>query len=590
MTQILSTTHQRLQGILARLRVLAGPSLDEQMLGDLEAADRRLSEAAFKLVVLGEYKRGKTTLINALLGTPVLPMAVVPLTSIVTEVQHGATPEARVEFLSGESRPVPFEELPAYVTEPENPQNRKGVRRAIVRHPARLLSEGVTIVDTPGIGSVFEHNSEVTYQFLEESDAVVIVLAADQPLSAEERRLLRALNEVTERILFAVNRVDVLTPDEAKLSLRFIRETLATLEERPPESVYPLSARQALEAMEQHELPPNDFALFEAALHRVLVERKSEILTERAETLARKATDLLALRLDSERQTLRLARGELEQAIRQFQTSTPAIEQKLEESGLLLKHRVENIPGVELQRVADETRARIMAALWPKVEATVRTARDRAPREVVHQLSGEMGKWVVEELKTYYPTTERHAVRSLASALEEHAERVQAAVGEVVTLANQLLGMQAAVPRVIPPTLDRPRFYFKEWDYSGGQLRGSTWKLWLPRRWAEPCALTELRELLERRINQNLEAVRYDWVLRLDDAVRRFQVSARQQLAAIIGVIHEALGRAEHLETDGGVEVRISELNRQLEEVARIRSEFIGGVGQEPSSPASAPV
>jgi hypothetical protein len=96
--------------------------------------------------------------------------------------------------------------------------------------------------------------------------------------------------------------------------------------------------------------------------------------------------------------------------------------------------------------------------------------------------------------------------------------------------------------------------------------------------------------LLERRIHQNLEAVRYDWVLRLDDAVRRFQQFARQQLIAIIGVIREALGRAEHLETDGGVEVRISELDRQLEEVARIRSEFVVGIGQKPSPPTGASV
>jgi ribosome biogenesis GTPase A len=587
MTQILGTTHQRLQGILARLRALAGPSEGQQVLSDLEAADRRLSEAVFKLVVLGEYKRGKTTLVNALLGAPALPMAVVPLTSIVTEVQHGAMPEARIEFLSGESRSVAFDDLPAYVTEPENPQNRKGVRRAIVRHPAPLLSEGVTIVDTPGIGSVFEHNSEVTYQFLEESDAVVIVLAADQPLSAEERRLLRALNGITEQILFAVNRVDVLTPDETEASLRFIRETLATLEERPPESVHPLSARQALEARVQHQPPPDDFVRFETALHRVLIERKSEILTERAERLARKATDLLALRLESERQTLQMAQGELGYAICQFHASTPAIEHKLEESGLLLKHRVENIPKVELRQVADDTRARIMAALWPKVETTVRSAHDRAPREVVRQLSGEVGKWVVEELKAYYPATERHALRSLAAALEEHAERVQAAVGEVVTLANELLGMQAAVPRVIPPTLDRPRFYLKEWDYSGGQLRGSAWRLWLPRRWAEPCALTELRELLERRVNQNLEAVRYDWVLRLDDAVRRFQVSAREQLAAIIAVIREAMDRARTLSADGTSQARLAELDQQMQQVTQIRGELAVDFEVEP--PAGRP-
>ena len=391
MTQILGTTHQRLQGILARLRMLASPSVDQQVLSDLEAADRRLSDAVFKLVVLGEYKRGKTTLINALLGEAVLPMAIVPLTSVVTEVQHGATPEARIEFLGGGSRPVSLDELPAYVTEPGNPQNRLGVARAVVRFPARLLSEGVTIVDTPGIGSVFEHNSEVTYQFLEESDAVVIVLAADQPLSAEERTLLRALNEITERILFAVNRVDVLTPDEAEASLRFIRETLATLEGRTPESVYPLSARCALEARSRQEPPPGDFVRFENALRHVLIERKSDILCERAEILARKATDLLALRLESERQTMLLAAEELAQATRQFQSATDEIQRKLEESGFVLKRRVEDIHSRELQRVADETRARIAAALWPRVEATVRSASGRKPARVVEELSAKSG-------------------------------------------------------------------------------------------------------------------------------------------------------------------------------------------------------
>lgn len=588
MTEILGTTHQRLQGILARLRALAGPSEDQQVLSDLEAAGRRLSEAVFKLVVLGEYKRGKTTLINALLGTSVLPMAVVPLTSVVTEVQHGATPEARIEFLGGGSRSVPINELRAYVTEPENPQNRLGVARAVVRYPAQLLSEGVTIVDTPGIGSVFEHNSEVTYRFLEESDAVVIVLAADQPLSAEERTLLRALKEITDRILFAVNRVDVLTSDEAEASLRFVRDTLATLEERPPEFVYPLSARCALEARSRQGPPLGDFVRFENALRSVLIERKSDILRERAEILARKATDLLALRLESERQTMRLAAEEFAQATRQFQSATDEIQRKLEESGFVLKRRVEDIYRRELQRVADETRARIVAALWPGVQATVRSAFGRKPARVVEELSGEIGKWVVTELQGYYAVTEGHVRGGLSAALREHAERVQGAVGEVVALANQLLGMHAAVPQVIPPTLDRPRFYFRDWDYSGGQLRGSSWRLWLPKRWAEPCALELLREVLERRTNQNLEAVRYDWVLRLDDAVRRFQVSAREQLTAIIGVILEAMDRAQRLSADDAAQARLSELDQQIQQVTQIRGELVA-VRKEPLTGSGAP-
>ena len=196
---------------------------------------------------------------------------------------------------------------------------------------------------------------------------------------------------------------------------------------------------------------------------------------------------------------------------------------------------------------------------------------------------------MVAELQGYYALTEGHVRGGLSAALREHAERVQGAVGEVVALANQLLGMHAAVPQVIPPALDRPRFYFKEWDYSGGQLRGSSWRLWLPKRWAEPYALELLREVLERRTNQNLEAVRYDWILRLDDAVRRFQVSAREQLTAIIGVIREAMDRAQRLSADGAAQARLSELDQHIQQVRQIRGELVA-VREEPLAGPGAPV
>src|SRR5207247_10078541 len=130
------------------------------------------------------YKRGKSTLINALLGGPILPMAVVPLTSIVTEVRYRSEPGITIEHLDGRREEIATEELAGFVTEPGNPLNQKRVRRAVVPPPSPFLRQGVGIVDTPGVGSIFEHNSELTYEFLAESDAVIVVLGADQPLSS----------------------------------------------------------------------------------------------------------------------------------------------------------------------------------------------------------------------------------------------------------------------------------------------------------------------------------------------------------------------------------------------------------------------
>jgi len=571
MTQNLTTQRELLHAIHDRLRRIADRHEAGNVLAELGTAERRLAETTFRLVVLGEYKRGKSTLINALLGKPVLPMAVVPLTSIVTEVRYRDDPGITVEFLDGRTKEIRPAELAGFVTEPENPRNSKQVRRATVHDSSPLLKEGVAIVDTPGVGSVFQHNSEITYRFLEESDAVVMVLAADQPLSSEEHDLLKALTGVTKRILFAVNRVDVLTDGDAAESLRFIRETLAVMDQCPPDMVFPISARDALQARVQGSRVPETFASFEAALYRVLIRRKGDILIERSWTITRAAADTLALRVRSERQALELAGDRLRHATEAFHSAAAAIQERTGLSGVLLRHQVERIHSVELRSTAVAARVRIAAALWPRIEAVLDSESTPLLRRVT-ALTADIGTWVVDELNRYYPDTEALVHRSLSHALEEHMARVQTAMGEVVEQANQLLGMRAEVPVAVAPLSEHPHFYLRDWDYAGGRSPARDWRLRLPRRWAEARARERLRELLERRINQNLEAIRYDWVMRLDDAARRFQTSSEEQLTTIVKMISEALDRAEHLREGMELDGRKAELDRDLEAIAALRA------------------
>lgn len=572
MTNMADQSQLKLRSAVSRLRALAAQSASTDVLSDLQAAERRLSEPKFKLLILGEYKRGKTTLINALLGAPALPTAVVPLTSVLTEVTYGQSARARVEFLNGQKCSMPLSDLAEYVTEPGNPNNEKGVARAFVEHPSELLARGVTIVDTPGIGSVFEHNSEVTYRALDEADAVVVVLAADQPLSAEERSLLRALRGITDRILFAVNRIDILSLSEADSSLKFIRETLTSLEDRRPEFVTPLSARVALAARTRGEPDPGDFAHFDRVLRKVLIERKSEILFERATTLARKAIDTLTLEFRSEQRSVRLARHELHQAAARFRASQADLDRRLQESGVLLKHRVNEIPTVELAKLGTEARARIQQILWPKIKTRLEESTV-SPATTVAQLASDIGDWVVAELRDYYPSTERVVNTVLGVALREHTDRVQEAVRELIATANELLGMRANVPEIVPPTLAGPRFYLRDWDYTGG-FGGGGWRLRLPRRWADRYARQALHELLERRINQNLETIRNDWMTRLDDAVRSFQDSARKQASALFAILAAAMERAERLEQQGAAPSRLDVLDRLVSELDGIRNDL----------------
>jgi septin family protein len=99
-----------------------------------EELKEKIQDNVFNLVVLGQFKRGKTTLINALLGAEILPTAVVPLTSIATILKHGEELKITVYFSDGRVNEIEPENLPEYVTEKGNPKNQKDVREVVITY------------------------------------------------------------------------------------------------------------------------------------------------------------------------------------------------------------------------------------------------------------------------------------------------------------------------------------------------------------------------------------------------------------------------------------------------------------------------
>jgi ribosome biogenesis GTPase A len=118
----------------------------------LSELQEKLALQQFNLVVMGQFKRGKSTFINALLGADIVPTAIVPLTSIVTLLCFGPQPKATVHFLDGRREETAIAEIQRYVTEKENPQNRLNVKEVEVFYPCAHLKDGVRIIDTPGVG------------------------------------------------------------------------------------------------------------------------------------------------------------------------------------------------------------------------------------------------------------------------------------------------------------------------------------------------------------------------------------------------------------------------------------------------------
>ncbi len=250
---------ERLSSCLGEL----GPEFarDQQRFAELR---KRLDEGRFHLAVLGQFKRGKSTLLNALLGEPLLPTSVVPLTAIPTFLHAGPLRQAKVAYTNGrpgeqvtadEARRIAMF-LEEYVTEAANPGNRLGINHVEVASPAEILSRGVVLIDTPGIGSTFRHNTEATLNFLPQCDAALFLVSADPPITEVEVDFLKKVREKVVRLFFLLNKVDYLSEREREAAVQFLRVVLKEqVGIRDDTPVFCVSARAGLEARQSQRRP-----------------------------------------------------------------------------------------------------------------------------------------------------------------------------------------------------------------------------------------------------------------------------------------------------------------------------------------------
>ncbi len=225
----------------------AARELDSQRIErEARTLAERVADKRFFVACLGQFKRGKSSLLNALVGSSVLPTGVVPVTAIVTILRYGPILHAEVHFENGSRQHVPVESISDYVSEERNPENFRGVAAVDVFVPSALLASGMCLVDTPGIGSVFAGNTAVTKAFVPHIDAALIVLGADPPISGEELLLLEELASQVNEIVFVLSKADRLTAGECKEAIEFARRTLIQKIKRDVGRVFQVSSAEWL--------------------------------------------------------------------------------------------------------------------------------------------------------------------------------------------------------------------------------------------------------------------------------------------------------------------------------------------------------
>jgi hypothetical protein len=518
----------------------------------LTALQDRLESARLRTLVAGEAKRGKSTLINALLGRDVLPSGVTPLTAVTTTVRYGDDEHAEARFLDGHEEKYPLTALADLVTERGNPGNRRRVGGVTVYLAAPVLAGGVELVDTPGTGSVFEWDTRTAHEALESMDAAVFVLTADPPVSASERDLLRKVAGLSVTTFAVLNKADHLDEPGLAEAVEFTRRVLG--EAGHAGTVYPMSARAALDGGDA------GFAAFHADFTAYLSGRREADLRASAIAQARRIAGSLLDEVALTRRAAKMHAGEAAGRVEQFGA-------RLAEVAVHSRDAV---------AVADAESARLLFALNDAADADV----PRLGREI----SGQLDALFDGELRAAQPSeVERHGRERLSAltvaaaqawrqrqteAIEQGLARVDARLAadlktELDVLresAAELLDLDLAVPEPEGRLAQDRRFFFITGEDVGQtELLAGAVRRRLPGEFGRRAAREHLRREAPGLVERQIGRARGDLQYRLAEATRALVRVVEQRYADGTDRIRSALQAAAGLREASAAEAAARE-------------------------------
>jgi GTP-binding protein EngB required for normal cell division len=549
-----STVDPALARVLARLAEAAELGVAE--VRDLAAeVTGRLQALRLEVAVVGEFKRGKSSLLNALVGREVLPVGVLPLTAVPTVIEQGE--EALVvEYTDGRQEQHPLRQLASFVTEEANPGNRLGVIRVTARLHTPLLDAGVRLVDTPGVGSVHEHNTRSTDAYLPNLDAAVLVTSADPPISAGERAFLERVLAHAVRLFVVLNKADYLAAGDLDRTIAFTERVVRQVLPDWPGPLYPLSARPGVG-------DPEGVRRFAADLTRFLRQERAAVVTDSARRSAAQGLGSLQLALELERRAASLPAEELATRRARFAAAVDRLTDDAADDAALLGAAVRR--GLE---ALDETLAPHRAELARRAAQATLQVAERHP---------DAGPGRLLELLAAALVAYRQAAAAVAERAADRVQRLQAE-------AASTFGVP--LPAFVAPDLDlgiaEVSFSVPRVTLLAEQLASASWRL-LGAQTARARAIGRARVQAAEEAQMLLGRLRGATSQQLGEAARQLGARLQRHQAALAASLTAAIERGGGLLAEA--QDRRQRRTLELQRAAVLLQEVTIGLQRQPAMP-----
>ena len=546
-----------LPDILSRLQAVAEKHHNNLAVQMLTEVKEKLAAQVFTLVVLGEFKRGKSTLINALLGTNLLPTGILPLTSVPTVIRYGPVQRAWVVFLTDNRQEIDYKDIAPYVTEKDNPHNIKQVRQVELEYPSPYLQTGMILVDTPGIGSAYQHNTTAAYAYLPHGDAALMLTAVDAPLSQVELDYLQDIRAQVPALFFVLNKIDTVPSIDVAEVVQFTQEILQGNLNGEKIILIPLSARQALESKltnNQAMITASGWPELEQVIADLIAVGKTKLIRKVAASKGLRIAQELTMVIRLWQQARQSDAADLETKIKRFNETLSVLRHRQEENIYLLYHEVAEL-GREVSHTIEQLPERRLPGLRRELqdyfEGQLKTKT--SGREMVPLLN----QFIRERLETVLTAWQRESQVEIHQRFVRIAhkffDRIEEIVENMLAASAEIFAIKYETATVKNYIFDRQEFYFHFDEHPtfmpsmenlvasgllpGFLLKGSLYKH----------SLTKLEELFDR----NCGRLRYDLTEGLKENARSVVGELRQRADMVAEGLQQALTRAQQEKQEG---------------------------------------
>lgn len=542
---------------------------------------QRVEQDRFQLAVVGQFQRGKTSVLNALLRNEVLPVGTLPFTSVLTIVKYGDLQSAEVLFQSGERLPISVDELLEYVSEAGNPSNVKNVEHVEVSYPSELLRGGVTFTNCPGFGSPSDRNTQTAYEFLPCVDAAIFVTSPDPPLTSAEMEFLKRLAGSTKKIFLVMNKIDLLDASSLAALLEFTQEAVSRALGTPI-PVYVVSAREVLAQISRKRcsgLEEPGFHHLESDLQRFLKEERNDVFyTSILRSLLNSIGDLrIHLQLCIESTAASSQDSDRKRA--RFEQELTAALQRQQQNEVSLAASIRQLVGL----VKSET-SRFVESRHPSLDSTLRAHLKDCERMPKGDLAASFDRFIEFQIQHIFNQWRPDFEGSLDHAFREASVKFLQATNDVADsirdTAFALFGVELSSLHIIEhlPVIpgDHRTNPATQWQHGrpsfllpGPIFRWRVLKIALQ---VAPFELDRTGGLLARDLKSRLSELTEAFT----DNVRN---QLRERVAAVRLALAEALARQGHSEICNSE--RLRRLSADIDELDQVTEMLRAGAGAE---------